>query len=104
MPEVKVDTNRKEKQNGQPDVKKLNKRERKEARQQKNGNVVKVAENTLPQDPEEVQAGKKKKKDKKRKRGSEEDGNEEQNGPSAKNETSSKKTKGKSDIFLKAYK
>ncbi|XP_037632641.1 cell growth-regulating nucleolar protein [Sebastes umbrosus] len=89
--EVEADTNGNEKQNGHPDVekkKKLNKRERKEARQLKNGKAVKGAEKTAAQEPEE---GKKKKKDRKRKHSCEEDGDEEQNG--ADNETSSKKTK-----------
>lgn len=88
--EVEVDTNGNEKQNGHPDVekKKLNKRERKEARQLKNGKAVKGAEKTAAQELEE---GKKKKKDRKRKHSCEEDGDEEQNG--ADNETSSKKTK-----------
>ncbi|KAF1391323.1 hypothetical protein PFLUV_G00040930 [Perca fluviatilis] len=88
--EVKVDTNGNEKQNGHPEVakKKLNKRERKEARQQKNGKALKAAEKMVAQEPEE---GKKKKKDRKRKHSCEEDGGEEQN--SAENKTSSKKTK-----------
>lgn len=88
--EVKADTNGNEKQNGHPEVakKKLNKRERKEARQQKNGKALKAAEKTVAQEPEE---GKKKKKDRKRKHSGEEDGGEEQNG--AENKTSSKKTK-----------
>ncbi|XP_042357945.1 cell growth-regulating nucleolar protein [Plectropomus leopardus] len=87
--EVKVDTNGNEKPNGQPDVekKKLNKRERKEARQQKNGKAAKGPEKIAAEEPEE---GKKKKKDRKRKR-CEEDGDEEQNG--AETETSNKKTK-----------
>lgn len=93
--EVKVDTNGNEKQNVEPngEKKKLNKRERKEARQQKNGKAAKNVEKTVTQDPEEEQPGKKKKKDKKRKRGCEEDGDEEQNGHSAENKASSKKTK-----------
>ncbi|XP_023283625.1 cell growth-regulating nucleolar protein [Seriola lalandi dorsalis] len=95
--EVKVDTNGSEKQNGQPNVekkKKLNKRERKEARQQKNGKALKGAEKTVTQEPEEEQTDKKKKKkDRKRKHNCEEDGDEEQNGYSAENEASSKKTK-----------
>lgn len=88
--EVEADTNGNEKQNGHPDAekKKLNKRERKEARQLKNGKAAKGAEKTAAQEPEE---GKKKKKDRKRKHSCEEDGDEEQNG--ADNETSSKKTK-----------
>lgn len=94
MAEVKVDTNGNEKQNGHPDVekKKLNKRERKEARQQKNGKVPKGAEKTVAQEPEEDQAAKKKKKDRKRKHGNDENGN------SADDETSSKKTKSKQEI------
>eukprot|EP00064_Thunnus_orientalis_P009246 superscaffoldBa00001161_g9269 len=87
--EVKADTNGNEKQNGHPDVekKKLNKRERKEARQQKNGKVTKGAEKTVAQEPEEEQTATKKKKDKKRKHGNEE------NGHGADDEISSKKTK-----------
>uniref|UniRef100_G3P3D0 Ly1 antibody reactive homolog (mouse) n=1 Tax=Gasterosteus aculeatus aculeatus TaxID=481459 RepID=G3P3D0_GASAC len=79
-----VDSNGNEKQNGHQDggKKKLNKRERKAARQQKNGKAVKGADKTVAEEPEG-----KKKKDRKRKHSSEED--EEQNG--ADNETSSKK-------------
>lgn len=103
VPEVKVNTNGNEQQNGQPHVKKkLNKQERKEARRQKNGKATNNAENTLAQEPEEAVSDKKKKKDRKRKRDCE-DGREEQNGHSVpENVTSRKKTKGKSDIFLKA--
>nr|CBN81098.1 Cell growth-regulating nucleolar protein [Dicentrarchus labrax] len=93
---VKMDTNGNEKQDSHPDVekkKKLNKRERKEARQQKNGKVLKGAEKTVAQEPEEDQTGKKKKKDRKRKHSSEEEGDEEQNGHGAEDETSSKKKK-----------
>nr|XP_040058884.1 cell growth-regulating nucleolar protein [Gasterosteus aculeatus aculeatus] len=84
--EVRVDSNGNEKQNGHQDggKKKLNKRERKAARQQKNGKAVKGADKTVAEEPEG-----KKKKDRKRKHSSEED--EEQNG--ADNETSSKKSK-----------
>ncbi|XP_020503626.2 cell growth-regulating nucleolar protein [Labrus bergylta] len=90
--EVKANTNGNEKQNGNPDVKKkLNKRERKEARQQKNGKAVKAAEKPDAQEPEQEQAGKKKKKDRKRKHSSETE--EEQNGHDAVSETSSKKSK-----------
>lgn len=87
--EVEVDKHAN--QNGHPDVekKKLNKRERKEARQQKNGKSVKSVEKTAAPEQEDEQAGKKKKKDKKRKHGFEDDGDEEQNG----DETSSKKKK-----------
>lgn len=94
--EVEVDKNAS--QNGHPDVekKKLNKRERKEARQQKNGKSVKSVEKTAAPEQEEEQAGKKKKKDKKRKRGYEDDGDEEQNG----DETSSKKKKTGRENFL----
>ncbi|XP_073325017.1 cell growth-regulating nucleolar protein [Pagrus major] len=96
--EVKVDTNGNENQNVHPDAekkKKLNKRERKEARQQKNGKAVKGADKTVAQEPEEERVGKKKKKDRKRKHeeDGEENGDEEQNGHSADNETSSKKKK-----------
>lgn len=86
--EVEVD---KKSQNGHQEVekKKLNKRERKEARQQKNGKKVKGAEKGEMQEQEEEQAGKKKKKDKKRKRGTENGGDEEPNG----DETSIKKKK-----------
>ncbi|XP_070815571.1 cell growth-regulating nucleolar protein [Chaetodon trifascialis] len=82
--EVTVDANGNGKQNGHPAVekKKLNKRERKEARQQKNGKAVKGAEKTVAQEPEDEKAGKKKKKDRKRKRSCEDDGDE--NGPSSK--------------------
>ncbi|XP_026202688.1 cell growth-regulating nucleolar protein [Anabas testudineus] len=91
VPEVKVNANGNEKQNGQTNVKKkLNKQERKEARRQKNRNVD---ENTLAQEPEEAQEGKKKKKDRKRKHGCEEDGNKDQNGHCDENETSRKKIK-----------
>ncbi|XP_037347159.2 cell growth-regulating nucleolar protein [Pungitius pungitius] len=85
--EVREDSNGKEKQNGHQDggKKKLNKRERKEARQQKNGKVVKGADKTVA----EEQGEGKKKKDRKRKHSSDED--EEPNG--ADNETSSKKSK-----------
>lgn len=93
--ETQIDTNGNEKQNGHPEVvekKKLNKRERKEARQQKNGKAVKV-EKTVAQEPEDDKSTKKKKKDRKRKRSSEEDGDEEQNGHNAEDEISSKKKK-----------
>lgn len=94
--EVEVDNAN---QNGHTDVekKKLNKRERKEARQQKNGKSVKSVEKTAAPEQEEEQGGKKKKKDKKRKRGYEDDGDEEQNG----DETSSKKKKTGREIFFK---
>ncbi|KAF3689571.1 Cell growth-regulating nucleolar protein [Channa argus] len=95
-PEVRVNTNGNEKQNGQPEVekkRKLNKQERKEARRQNNGKATKSAEKNVIQEPEVAQEGKKKKKDRKRKFGCEEDGNEEPNGHSAGNESSSKKTK-----------
>ncbi|KAM3622499.1 uncharacterized protein V6R79_025842 [Siganus canaliculatus] len=94
--ETQVDVNGNEKQNGHPEVvekKKLNKRERKEARQQKNGKAVKGPEKTVAQEPEDDKSTKKKKKDRKRKRSSEEDGDEEQNGHNAEDETSSKKKK-----------
>lgn len=93
--EVKVETN----ENGHPDAekekkKKLNKRERKEVRQQKNGKTVKGAEKTVAQEPdEEEQVTKKKKKDRKRKHSSEGNGDEEQNGHGVENETSNKKKK-----------
>ncbi|KAK2862436.1 hypothetical protein Q5P01_001969 [Channa striata] len=94
-PEVRVDTNGTEKQNGQPEVqkKKLNKQERKEARQQKNGKASKRPEKAVVQESEETHEGKKKKKDRKRKGRCEEDENEEHNGHSAENQSSSKKTK-----------
>lgn len=93
--EVEVEKNGS--QNGHPEVekKKLNKRERKEARQQKNGKSVKGAEKSQTQEQDEEQAGKKKKKDKKRKRGIE--NGEEQNG----DETSVKKKKTSKIVFLK---
>ncbi|XP_069007623.1 cell growth-regulating nucleolar protein [Embiotoca jacksoni] len=92
--EVQVDTNGHGDQNGQANVekKKLNKRERKEARQQKNGKAKKGAEKAVPQEPEEEQAGRKKKKDRKRKQG-DEDQDDEQNGHGAESETSIKKAK-----------
>lgn len=89
MAEVKLDSNGN--QNGYPDVekKKLSKRERKEARRQKNGKTVKGADKTVAQEPEEDQGGKNKKKGRKRKQSCEENGDEEQNGA----ETSNKKKK-----------
>ncbi|TNN35494.1 Cell growth-regulating nucleolar protein [Liparis tanakae] len=89
--EVKAESNGKEKpKNGLQgdEKKKLNKRERKEARQQKSGKAVKGADKAAAaaQEPGE---GKTKKKDRKRKHGSEED--EEQDG--ADDEKSSKKSK-----------
>ncbi|XP_034539123.1 cell growth-regulating nucleolar protein [Notolabrus celidotus] len=95
-PEVEADTIGKEEQNGNPDTKKkLNKRERKEARQQKNGKAVKAVEKPVAQEPAQEQAGKKKKKDRKRKHSceDEDDDDGEQNGHEAKSETSSKKSK-----------
>lgn len=93
----KVDTNTDEKQNGHPDVetKKLNKRERKEARQQKNGKATKGAEAAAAQEPEGEHAGKKKNKDRKRKANYEHAGDGEQygDGPGAESETSFKKTR-----------
>ncbi|XP_074530673.1 cell growth-regulating nucleolar protein isoform X2 [Halichoeres trimaculatus] len=84
-PEVKVDTNGIEEQNGNPDKKKkLNKRERKEARQQKNGKAVKGSEKLDAQEPEQEQVGKKKKKDRKRKHSCEDEAEEEQNGHAVK--------------------
>uniref|UniRef100_A0A3Q3Q463 Uncharacterized protein n=1 Tax=Monopterus albus TaxID=43700 RepID=A0A3Q3Q463_MONAL len=92
VPEVKGNSDGNEMPNSQPNVekKKLNKQERKEARQQKNRNG---AEKTVFQEPKEDQAGKKKKKDTKRKLCCEEDDGEGQNGHSAENGTSSKKRK-----------
>lgn len=89
MAEVKLDSNGN--QNGYPDVekKKLNKRERKEARRQKNGKTVKGADKTVAQEPEEDRGVKNKKKGRKRKQSCEESGDEEQNGA----ETSNKKKK-----------
>ncbi|XP_031705232.1 cell growth-regulating nucleolar protein [Anarrhichthys ocellatus] len=84
--EVKADSNGNENQDGAK--KKLNKLERKEARQQKNRKVAKGADKAVAEEPGE---GKKKKRDRKRKHGSEEDADEEQNG--ADEETSSKKSK-----------
>ncbi|KAM6946637.1 cell growth-regulating nucleolar protein [Lycodopsis pacificus] len=80
--EVKADSNGNENEDGEK-KKKLNKRERKEARQQKSGKVAKGADKAVAQEPGE---GKKKKKDRKRKHD-----DEEQNG--ADEETSSKKSK-----------
>lgn len=92
VPEVKGNSDGNEMPNSQPNVekKKLNKQERKEARQQKNRNG---AEKTVFQEPKEDQAGKKKKKDTKRKLCCEEDDGEGQNGHSAENGTSRKKRK-----------
>lgn len=93
--EVKVDTNGNEEQkiNLDTEKKKLNKRERKEARQQKNGKRVKCAEEMVAQEPEEDQGGKKKKKDRKRKHSPAEDEDQEQNGHNAEKETVNKKKK-----------
>lgn len=55
------------------DKKKLNKRERKEARQQKDGKTVKIAEECATQETEDNFAGKKKKKDRKRQHSFEDD-------------------------------
>ncbi|XP_035007681.1 cell growth-regulating nucleolar protein [Hippoglossus stenolepis] len=94
-PEVQMQTNGNEEQNGQPGVKKkkkkLNKKERKEARQQTNRKAPKNTDQTDTGEGERDQTGKNKKKDKKRKRSNEED--EEQNGHDAENETSNKKMK-----------
>ncbi|XP_041833972.1 cell growth-regulating nucleolar protein [Melanotaenia boesemani] len=91
--EAQVCTNGTEKQDDEPDVeekkKKLNKRERKEARQQKTGKATKCDKKTGTQEPEKDQTGKKK-KDKKRKRSHED---EERNGNHPENETSLKKAK-----------
>lgn len=62
------------------DKKKLNKRERKIARQQKNGKTVKVTEVSATQGPEDNLAGKKKKKDRKRQHSSDQDEDDEKNG------------------------
>ncbi|XP_017285441.1 cell growth-regulating nucleolar protein [Kryptolebias marmoratus] len=94
--EHRADTNGTENQDGQPQVeekKKLNKRERKEARQQKNGKVAKGDKKPAAQEPEKDQTGKKKKKDRKRKHGDEEANDEEQNENGVENQTSAKKTK-----------
>ncbi|KAF6731781.1 Cell growth-regulating nucleolar protein [Oryzias melastigma] len=87
--EVQGNTNGTQNQLDHEDVKnkkKMNKRERKEARQQKNGKAPKFVEEQVSQEQTESQAGKKK-KDGKRKRKEAED--EEQNG--VENETSAKK-------------
>lgn len=94
-----MDTDVNEKQNGQPiaEKKKLNKRERKEARQQKNGKAAKGAEKTATQEMEEDQGVKKGKKD--RKRGHDEaSGDYVENGHDAASVMSSKKTKSKSNL------
>lgn len=92
--EVQVCTNGTDKQGSAPNVeekkKKLNKRERKEARQQKNGKATKGDKKTGTQEPAEEHTGKKK-KDKKRKRGHEDDA--EQNGNDGESETLLKKAK-----------
>lgn len=66
-----------ENQNGHVavDKKKLNKRERKEARQRKNGKAVKVTEETATLEPEEKLVGKKKKDRKRPHRGDEDERN-----------------------------
>uniref|UniRef100_A0A3P9Q479 Ly1 antibody reactive homolog (mouse) n=1 Tax=Poecilia reticulata TaxID=8081 RepID=A0A3P9Q479_POERE len=92
--DIRVDTNRTEDQEEQSNTeeekkKKLNKRERKEARQQKNGKVPKRDENETAGETKKCQRGKQKKKDKKRKHEGDEDQTE--NGV----EEDSKKTKSK---------
>lgn len=73
-----MDSNGNQNGHGAVDKKKLNKRERKEVRQQKNGKTVKVTEESATLEPEDNLAGKKKKKDRKRLHSSEQD--DERNG------------------------
>ncbi|KAM4740853.1 cell growth-regulating nucleolar protein [Anableps anableps] len=92
--EVRVDTNGNENQEDQSNTeekkKKLNKRERKEARQQKNGKATKRDEKrTAEEEPEKCQTGKQKKKARKRKHEEDEDQTEN----SVDNEKDVKKTK-----------
>ncbi|XP_072239292.1 cell growth-regulating nucleolar protein [Leuresthes tenuis] len=93
--EVPVGTNGTEKQDVEANVevkkKKLNKRERKEARRQKNGNAANGDEQTVTEEPDTG----KKTKGRKRKHGHKED--EEQNGNCAENKTSVKKAKTTND-------
>lgn len=63
---------------GAVDKKKLNKRERKEARQQKNGKSVKVTEELATLEPERNLAGKKK-KNRKRTHSNEQDEDDDRN-------------------------
>ncbi|XP_027858739.1 cell growth-regulating nucleolar protein [Xiphophorus couchianus] len=77
--DIRVDTNGTEHQEDQSNTeeekkkKKLNKRERKEARQQKNGKAPKRDEKRTAEEPEKGQTGKQKKKDRKRKHKGDED-------------------------------
>lgn len=75
-----MDSNENQNGHGAVNKKKLNKRERKEARQQKNGKSVKVTEESATLEPEDNLAGKKKKKDRKRPHTSEQDEDDERNG------------------------
>lgn len=75
--EVTVDSNGNQNGHGVVDKKKLNKRERKEARQQKNGKTVKVTEESATLEPKDNLAGKKKKN---RKRAHSSDEDDERNG------------------------
>ncbi|XP_037535167.1 cell growth-regulating nucleolar protein [Nematolebias whitei] len=90
-----VVTNGTESQNGQPEFeekKKLNKRERKEARQQKNKKAAMGDKTPAAQEPENNQTGKKT-KNRKRKCGDEEADDEGQHENGAENPTCAKKTK-----------
>lgn len=78
--EATVDSSGNQNGHGAVDKKKLNKRERKIARQQKNGKTVKATEESASLEPEDDLAGKKKKKDRKRQRSSEQDEDGEKNG------------------------
>lgn len=77
---------------GAVDKKKLNKRERKEARQQKNGKSVKVTEELATLEPEHNMAGKKKKKDRKRPHSNEQDEDEDDDRNEAEMTKKKKKT------------
>lgn len=75
-----MDSNGNQNGHGAVDKKKLNKRERKEARQQKNGKTVKVTKESATLEAEDNLAGKKKKKDRKRPHSSEQDEDDDSNG------------------------
>lgn len=77
--EITVESNGNHNGHGALDKKKLNKRERKEARQQKNGKAVKVTKESATLEPEDDLAAKKK-KGRKRPHSSEQDEDDERNG------------------------
>lgn len=70
-----MDSNGNQNGYGAVDKKKLNKRERKEARRQKDGKTGKIAEECATQETEDNFAGKKKKKDRKRQHSCEDERN-----------------------------